>query len=99
GPSISDRGRSSGFRIVRTAASSHGTCSHRSIAAVTSSALVPGYSGGTATESHRLPYSPGDGSPGTSDDCMLKRDGRMSTLTLVGKERPRQFNGLQCPPA
>lgn len=46
-------GRSSGFRIVRLTAPSRAIHSTVALAA-----FVPGYSGGTATESHRLPYSP-----------------------------------------
>ena len=45
-------GRSSGFRIGLLAAPS------RTSSSVASAAFVPGYSGGTATDSHRLPYSP-----------------------------------------
>ena len=44
-------GRSSGYRIDLLAAPSQ---AERSVAIAV---FVPGYSGGTATESHRLPYS------------------------------------------
>jgi hypothetical protein len=48
---IDHRGRSSGFRIVLLAAPS------RDSVAVAYAAFVPGYSGGTATDLHRFPYS------------------------------------------
>ena len=39
-----------------------------------SAAFVPGHSGGTATDLHRLPYSPEDNtSPGTSLDLQMLR--------------------------
>src|SRR5690606_33899563 len=53
-------------------------------ATVTFSALVPGYSGGTATDSHRLPYSPGGVAPGTSEAFMLRSEFRMSTSPRLG---------------
>lgn len=45
-------GRSSGFRIVLLAAPYH------RIDSGLLAAIVPGYSGGTATDFHRLPFSP-----------------------------------------
>jgi hypothetical protein len=55
------QGRSSGFRIVLLAAPSRvgrrSACSAASMAVVLFAAFVPGYSGGTATDLHRFPYS------------------------------------------
>src|SRR3990172_8147399 len=52
GPTIASTGRSSGFRIFLLAAPS------RLYRQWQIAAFVPGYSGGTSTDSHRLPLQP-----------------------------------------
>jgi len=76
-------GRSSGFRIVLLAAPSRERRPDGPWLAVVMAAFVPGYSGGTATDLHRFPYS----SPATtsrerhpvSKEANLARSLEMST--------------------
>ena len=101
-PKRDNRGRSSGSRIVLLAAPSHThKCPARNRFAVAApdpcdrvqwlfAAVVPGYSGGTATALHRFPYS---SRPATSRRDTSCQAGHSTARRSLVKSRPWNVRG------
>jgi|GEM_PF-6295107 hypothetical protein len=86
-------GRSSGFRIGLLTAPSRparSRCGRDLRRTVVFAAFVPGYSGGTATDSHRLPYSSSGPQAETTPTSrvILTRAERLSTHAFAGLIEP-----------
>src|ERR1700722_8824118 len=93
-------GRSSDFRIALPAAPSRdldaGVTRRRHIRSGLIAAFVPGYSGGTATELHRFPYSPpGTPSPERHPCRLLMLAIALRMSTALGEGRGKRADRIQ----